>query len=44
MLRIKDKYGTSLDQNIIGKYNDEKIYIPDRSVLSVLSEGKKKLK
>lgn len=41
MLRIKDKYGTSLDQNIIGEYNGEKIYIPDRSVLSVLSEGKK---
>lgn len=41
MLRIKDKYGTSLDQNIIGEYNGEKIYIPDRSVLSILSEGKK---
>ncbi len=41
MLRIKDKYGTSLDQNIIGEYKGEKIYIPDRSVLSVLSEGKK---
>ena len=40
MLRKKDKYGTSLDQNIIGKYNDEMIYIPDRSVLSVISEGK----
>ena len=40
MLRKKDKYGTSLDQNIIGKYNDELIYIPDRSVLSIISEGK----
>lgn len=41
MLRKKDKYGTSLDQNIIGEYKDELIYIPDRSVLSILSEGKK---
>ncbi len=40
MLRKKDKYGTSLDQNIIGKYKDELIYIPDRSVLSILHEGK----
>lgn len=44
MLRKKDKYGTSLDQNIIAEYNDELIYIPDRSILSVISEGKKEAK
>lgn len=44
MLRKKDKYGTSLDQNIIAKYNDELIYIPDRSILSVISEGKTEAK
>lgn len=42
MLRKKDKYGTSLDQNIIGKYNDENIYVPDRSVLSIISQTKDK--
>lgn len=44
MLRKKDKYGTSLDQNIIAKYNDELIYVPDRSILSVISEGKTEAK
>lgn len=39
---MKDKYGTALDQNILGDYDGEKIVVPDRSVVSILSEGKKK--
>lgn len=40
--RQKDKYGTSLDQSSIGKsvVNGEEIYIPDRSILSVIEKGK----
>lgn len=40
--REKDKYGTSLDQSSIGKstINGEDIYIPDRSILSVIEKGK----
>lgn len=39
MNRKKDKYGTSADQNTVG-YNDkgEEIYIPDRSIMTVLSK------
>lgn len=38
MRRTKDKYGISIDQNIVGVYEKENIelHIPDRSVLSVL--------
>ncbi|MCI6152151.1 MAG: SH3 domain-containing protein [Fusobacterium perfoetens] len=38
MKRTKDKYGISIDQNIVGVYEKENIelHIPDRSVLSVL--------
>ena len=39
--REKDKYGTSLDQNIVGWYGKEKIYVPDRSVLSIVERGDK---
>ena len=38
--REKDKYGTSLDQNIVGYYGDERIFVPDRSILSILEKGK----
>lgn len=40
--RQKDKYGTSLDQSIIGKAVDtnEEIYIPDRSILAIIEKGK----
>lgn len=40
--RAKDKYGTSLDQSSIGRsvVNNEEIYIPDRSILSVVQRGK----
>ena len=40
--REKDKYGTSLDQSSIGTsvINGEEIYIPDRSILSVIEKGK----
>ncbi|MDP0488199.1 MAG: L,D-transpeptidase, partial [Fusobacterium sp. JB020] len=43
MNREKDKYGVSLDQNIIGKYEPENLtlHVPDRSIMAVLSEGKK---
>lgn len=33
--REKDKYGTSLDQNIVGWYGKERIFVPDRSILSI---------
>lgn len=41
--RQKDKYGTSLDQSIIGKVvnSKEEIYIPDRSILSIIEKGNK---
>lgn len=39
--REKDKYGTSLDQNIVGWYGKEKIYVPDRSILSIVERGDK---
>ncbi|WP_130890654.1 L,D-transpeptidase family protein [Fusobacterium ulcerans] len=39
--REKDKYGTSLDQNIVGWYGKEKIFVPDRSVLSIVEPGDK---
>ncbi|WP_410207513.1 L,D-transpeptidase family protein [Fusobacterium sp.] len=41
--RQKDKYGTSLDQSIIGTAVDtnEEIYIPDRSILSIIKKGDK---
>ena len=39
--REKDKYGTSLDQNIVGWYGKEKIFVPDRSVLSIVEHGEK---
>lgn len=39
--REKDKYGTSLDQNIVGWYGIEKIFVPDRSVLSIVEHGEK---
>lgn len=40
MKRTKDKYGVSIDQNIVGVYKEEnkediEIHIPDRSILSV---------
>ena len=38
--REKDKYGTSLDQNIVGYYGEERIFVPDRSILSILEKGK----
>ena len=40
--RQKDKYGTSLDQSIIGKAvgTNEEIYIPDRSILAIIEKGK----
>lgn len=38
---MKDKYGTALDQNILGDYYGEKIVVPDRSILSVLNEDGK---
>lgn len=43
MNRTKDKYGVSLDQNIIGEYNPANLtlHIPDRSIMAILSEGKK---
>lgn len=38
MKRTKDKYGISIDQNIVGIYEKENIelHVPDRSILSVL--------
>lgn len=39
MNRIKDKYGTSADQNAKALYKDEIIYIPDRTVLSIEFES-----
>lgn len=43
MNRKKDKYGVSLDQNIIGEYKPENLilHVPDKSIMAVLSEGKK---
>ena len=40
--REKDKYGITLDQSSIGTsvINGEEIYIPDRSILSVIEKGK----
>lgn len=38
--REKDKYGVSFDQNIEGVYKGETIYIPDRSIMKVLSKDK----
>lgn len=40
--RQKDKYGTSLDQSSIGTsvIDGEEIYIPDRSILSIIEKGK----
>ena len=40
--RQKDKYGTSLDQSIIGRAvgTNEEIYIPDRSILAIIEKGK----
>lgn len=40
--REKDKYGTSLDQSSVAKsaITGEDIYIPDRSILSILEKGK----
>ncbi|WP_300328195.1 L,D-transpeptidase family protein [Fusobacterium sp.] len=37
MKRAKDKYGVSIDQNIVGVYEKEntELHIPDRSILSV---------
>ncbi len=42
MDREKDKYGISIDQNIIGVYKPEnlELHIPDRSILTVLKKGK----
>ncbi|MGL5204498.1 L,D-transpeptidase family protein [Cetobacterium sp.] len=37
MNRLKDKYGVSADQNAVGMYGDEIIYIPDRSLMSIES-------
>ncbi|WP_438525059.1 L,D-transpeptidase family protein [Cetobacterium sp.] len=37
MNRSKDKYGVSADQNAVGMYGDEIIYIPDRSLMSIES-------
>ena len=41
--RQKDKYGTSLDQSISGTAvgTKEEIYIPDRSILSIIEKGDK---
>lgn len=39
--REKDKYGTSLDQNIVGWYGKERIFVPDRSILSIVEQGDK---
>lgn len=40
--RQKDKYGNSLDQSTVGvsTVDGEEIYIPDRSILSVIEKGK----
>ncbi len=36
----KDKYGTTLDQNLVGlTSNGERIFIPDRSVVQILDEN-----
>lgn len=35
MNRTKDKYGVSVDQNTIGLYGEEIIYIPDRSLMLI---------
>ncbi len=37
--REKDKYGTSLDQNIVGWYGKEKIYVPSSRILSIVERG-----
>lgn len=37
--REKDKYGTSLDQNIVGWHGKERIFVPDRSILSIIEKG-----
>lgn len=39
--REKDKYGTSLDQNIVGWHGKERIFVPDRSILSIVEKGDK---
>lgn len=36
----KDKYGTTIDQNVVGNYKGETIIVPDRSIVEVLSRGK----
>ena len=33
----KDKYGTSWEQNTVGKSGSETIYVPDRSIMSIIS-------
>ena len=37
--REKDKYGTSLDQNTMGYYGNENIIVPDRSIMSIVSQN-----
>lgn len=36
----KDKYGMTIDQSIVGEIGNEKIFIPDRSLLSIVKEDK----
>ncbi|MGX6590611.1 L,D-transpeptidase family protein [Cetobacterium ceti] len=38
----RDKYGTTLDQNGVGVYKGERIFIPDRSLVAIESETKDK--
>ncbi len=41
--REKDKYGTTLDQSSVANsvIDNEEIYIPDRSILSIIEKGEK---
>lgn len=43
MRREKDKYGNSIDQNIVGVHKGTglELHIPDRSIMTVLKENKK---
>jgi hypothetical protein len=40
--RQKDKYGVSLDQNILGYHGNEAIVVPDKSILSLESDNGQK--
>lgn len=41
MKRDEDMYGTAADQNAKANFKGKTIYIPDRSIISIVSKDKK---